>query len=418
MPRPEPGASGWTRNLPRPQRSRGFRGWYKISVDTLRGWFLLAVIGGLAWGGYRAYGLVEERYLEGRVSQTLREARGLDQAVRAEGGDETYRREYETATSHLGEARRHLDAERLQPALRSAESGRIILASILRQLHRLESSGEAHFISVQGRVEYRRGERGEWREARPRDVLYAGDYVKTGSGTSAEVMAIDGTVYTVRADTVILVGRSSLFGDEGTTERSITLDHGWVDLSTSLARSTVTTPGAQARIEPESTAVVAWDERRRVGQFAAYRGKMNVDSDSGQSRQVDRLEHVVQRGQSLSEPSRLPSAPLPIDPADDLEIPLGSADRLVLTWQPVAGAERYALQVARNRLFVHKIIDVDDRSTTQATLGLRGDGTFVWRVAAFTADGVQGPWSAPRRFRVVDTAPATVAETPATSEES
>lgn len=402
--------------MARPQRGRGFRGWYKISVDTLRGWFLLLVLAGLAWGGYRGYGLVEERYMEGRVSQVLREARSLDQAVRAEGGDETYRKEYDSAAEHISEARRFLDQERLQPALRSAESGRVVLASILRQLHRLESSGEAHFITVQGRVEYRRGERGDWREARSRDVLYAGDYVKTDSGTSAEIMAIDGTVYTVRSDTVILVGRSSLFGDEG-TERSITLDHGWVDLSTSLARSTVTTPGAQARVERDSTAVVAWDERRRLGQFAAYRGSMDVDGDNGQTRSVRRLEHVVQRGRTLSEPSRLPAAPLPIDPTDDLEIPLDTADRLVLTWQPVAGAKRYALQVARNRLFVHKIIDVDDRATTQATLGLRGDGTFVWRVAAFTADGVQGPWSTPRRFRVVgEPPPAPIAETPADTE--
>jgi hypothetical protein len=146
---------------------------------------------------------------------------------------------------------------------------------------------------------------------------------------------------------------------------------------------------------------VAWDEGRREGQFAAYRGAMHVASDSGENRSVRRLEHVLQKGQSLSQPERLPSAPRPIDPADDLEIPLATADRLVLTWQPVAGAQRYALQVARNRLFIHKIIDVQDRDSTQATLGLRGDGMFVWRVAAFTADGVQSPWSPPRRFRVV-----------------
>ncbi|MEZ5330685.1 MAG: hypothetical protein R2991_01230 [Thermoanaerobaculia bacterium] len=400
-----------------PQNQRGFRGWYKISVDTIRGWILLAIMAGLAYGGYHAYGLVEQRYLEGRVSLVLREARSLDEAVRSEGGHESYRKEYETATEHLAEARRHVDASRMQGALRSAESGRVILASILRQLHRLESTGEAHFITVQGSVEYRRGERGDWREARPRDVLYAGDYVKTAGGTSAEIMAIDGTVYTVRSDTVILVGRSSLFGDQG-TERSITLDHGWVDLSTSLARSTVTTPGAQARVERDSTAVVAWDERRRLGQFAAYRGSMDVAGEGGQNRAVRRLEHVVQRGRSLSSPERLPAAPLPIDPADDLEIPLDSSDRLVLTWQPVAGAQRYALQVARNRLFVHKIIDVDDRAKTQATLGLRGDGTFVWRVAAFTADGVQGPWSTPRRFRVVGEPPVPIAEPSPTPEES
>ena len=68
------------------------------------------------------------------------------------------------------------------------------------------------------------------------------------------------------------------------------------------------------------------------------------------------------------------------------------------------GAGRYALQVSRNRLFVDNIIDVEDRTTTSAKLGLRGEGHFLWRVAAIDSSGEQGPWSPPRKFRVVPTA--------------
>ena len=73
---------------------------------------------------------------------------------------------------------------------------------------------------------------------------------------------------------------------------------------------------------------------------------------------------------------------------------------LELSWEPMAGAARYALQVSRNRLFVDNVIDVDSRVKASARLGLRGEGIFEWRVAAVSRQGLQGPWSAPRSFRV------------------
>ena len=48
----------------------------------------------------------------------------------------------------------------------------------------------------------------------------------------------------------------------------------------------------------------------------------------------------------------------------------------------------------------NNIIDVEDRDTLKATVGLRGEGSFMWRVAAFGSEGIMGPWSAPRGFRV------------------
>jgi hypothetical protein len=58
------------------------------------------------------------------------------------------------------------------------------------------------------------------------------------------------------------------------------------------------------------------------------------------------------------------------------------------------------LQVSRSRLFVDNVIDVDNRTKTRATLGVRGEGTFLWRVAALTKDGLPGAWSSARELRV------------------
>jgi hypothetical protein len=178
-----------------------------------------------------------------------------------------------------------------------------------------------------------------------------------------------------------------------------------VNLSTARSPSTITTPDAKAEVNEGSSALVAYDGTRRVGRFATYSGTMDIASVTGEQRNLAQLEHVVQTGADLSEKRRLPAAPVPVDPGDNLEVQLDVDEELVLSWQPVPGARRYALQVARNRLFVRNVIDVEDRTGTRATLGLRGDGTFLWRVAAIGDSGILGPWSTARRFRVLPPEP-------------
>src|SRR5260370_37852573 len=59
-----------------------------------------------------------------------------------------------------------------------------------------------------------------------------------------------------------------------------------------------------------------------------------------------------------------------------------------------------AWKVPRPRLFVDNLVNVENRVRPRARLGLRGEGTFYWRVAAFARGGAQGPWSKPQKFRV------------------
>ncbi|MCZ6507009.1 MAG: hypothetical protein O7A04_03020 [Acidobacteria bacterium] len=377
---------------------------------------IFASLIGVAYVGYLGWDVLEERYDRGKYRRVLHEARDLQRSLRASQGLTDYADEYTTARANLRSAEEFATEERWDAALRSAERGRSLLARILGSMQQAETNGQAHFISVSSEVEFRRGERGDWQRAFSRGVLYAGDYIKTGNG-STEIMGIDGTVYTVRSDTVIIIGRTT--GLEGkTTQRSISLTHGWVNLSTARTSSTITTPDARAEVNEDSSVLVAYDGTRREGRFATYSGTMDIASSSGQRRSLRQLEQVVQRGRTLSEKRRLPAAPLPVDPEDNLELRLDETDQLVLSWQPVPGARRYALQVARNRLFVANIIDVEDRSSTSATLGLRGDGSFVWRVAAIGDGGITGPWSTARRFRVSPAVPVIEQEEPVLAEAS
>ena len=188
-----------------------------------------------------------------------------------------------------------------------------------------------------------------------------GDYVKTSANGSAEIVFLDGTLYTVRPNTLFLVTRQAGIAGAA-TEQQIAMEYGWVNLNTAQRGGRVTTPRAEALVGRESDVVVSYDKASSTGRFSAFRGSLEVASNAGLKRTVAELEQVVQTGDLLSDPRRLPTAPEPEQPIDNLEVSLAAVKTLVLAWKPVDLAARYALQVSRSRLFVDNVIDVDART--------------------------------------------------------
>ena len=134
----------------------------------------------------------------------------------------------------------------------------------------------------------------------------------------------------------------------------------------------------------DSEAFVGYEKSSRQARFGSLRGVVEVVAGDVQ-RRLRSLEEVVQVGDRMGEPRPLPGRPEPAEPTDNAQFDSDKVRELVLAWGPVGGAARYALQVSRNHLFVDNVIDVDDRTKTRATLGLRGGGSFLWRVAAVVA---------------------------------
>lgn len=374
------------------------RGWYTVSVDTLRGGallVLLAIAGGLGYLGYQRWMAGELEREAGALLTEVSELLTRAEATRPSGA---FGEEFDAARRAYDDAVADVAAERFADAVAKGRRSRALLLALLESGP--TGSGEAQFIAVSGGVELRRGERGEWEEARSRVVLQSGDYVKTAANGSAEIVFLDGTLYTVRPNTLFLVTRKqgTLFG---TSEQAIRMEYGWVDLNTAQRGGRVETPRAEARVDRESEAAVTFDQATASGTFVAYRGGVDVETADGETRRIEALQQISQKGDQLSPVRQLPEEPLILRPNDNLELTLDTSEAVVLAWEPVAGAARYALQVSRNRLFVDNLIDVDARAKTSATLGLKGEGTFEWRVAARNREGLQGPWSTPRTFRVL-----------------
>jgi hypothetical protein len=376
------------------------QGWYTVSVDTLRGVLIFAVLGGLAIAGYLFYRQHEQKALAQEAAAILSEIEILLARADTEKPAGAFVEELESARRGHAAAAEAFEAGEIATAVGEGRRSRALLLAILDSAAARASTGEAQFIAVQGSVEVRRGERGEWEEARSRVVLQSGDYVKTSGNGSAEIVFLDGTLYTVRPNTLFLVTRQSA-SSGAPAEQTIAMEYGWVNLNTAQRGGRVTTPRAEALVGRESEVVVSYDKASSTGRFSAFRGSLEVASEAGLKRTVGELEQVVQTGDLLSDPRQLPTSPEPDRPDDNIELSLAAVKTLALTWKPVGLASRYALQVSRSRLFVDNIIDVNSRTKTEATLGLQAEGTFEWRVAAIGRDGLQGPWSSPRTFRVL-----------------
>lgn len=381
-----------------PKRSRD---WYSVSVASL---LRLVIFGGLLiLFFFSGFGFKQwERFtLKSQAAGTIEEATQLKRKLELDEGFDPQRTEYIAAADLLQKAHGTFDSKLFADALDLAERSKLNLESLLHIGQ--GSQGSIRFLSLQGTVEFRRGERGAWKRVRSKDRMNPGDWIKTSADGTAEIIFPDRSVYTLRQNTMVHLGSTNP-GERspGGRKQATDIVFGWVELNTSQNPSTVKTPKSETLINRESEALVAYDRERESARIAAFKGQVEVASTNGQKRKLGPLQQVEQKGDQLTDAVALPAKPRPLLPADKQEVALGGGDRIQLSWSAVPKARRYALQVSTSPLFSRNIIDVQDRQKTTATLGVRAGGAFFWQVAAIDRQGTQGPWSDPWTFRVAE----------------
>jgi hypothetical protein len=374
------------------------RYWYRLSLDTVRGWVIFFGLLGLLALGVISYRYLQEMSMERKAAIIIDEAELMLTRVQTEAGRGANSGIYNEAWQNLQQARRELAAGDFSGSLVSARWSRNLFSSLLDDLRSKAPGGEAQFVDVHGGVEFRRGD-GPWQVARSRIVLRSGDYVKTARNGSAEVSFTDGAVFRVRPDTVVLISRNRT--ESGTpTEDAVSLEYGWIDLDTSSRGGKVRTPEAEATIASDSRVGFAYDRERRASRFSSYQGTMEIRTRIGTLRRLGTMEQFTMTAAGLSANVSLPPSPSLEWPDADTDFELADAE-VTLRWKRVDGAPRYALQISRDAHFIDNVIDVEDRVSSSARVGFLEEGEFLWRVAAFSRQGFKGPWSEPQAFRVL-----------------
>ncbi len=371
--------------------------WFIIPIRTVRSWGILLVL--VAAAALLAYQLRSRTRFSPEQRAATEIASAADLLQKATAGPGAPRpAPLAQAQDLLQGARDSYGKKDYEPAFRQAVESQSYSRRVLGRAG-TEETGDASLISVEGDVSIQTAGRSAFGPARQRQILFDGDFIKTGRSGSAELMFSDGTLYTVRPGSLFEVRRPAST-DSGSSQ--IKMVSGAVNVYTASAASTVATDAAIAVIDRESR--VAVDVEKEKTDITTFRGKATVSTGKETVLLGDREKiSATTRTRQFSAKVSIPESPILVAPADSQYYDLKTSGEVDLKWNGVQRAARYRLQIARSRLFVPDAmeVDLDNRMAASARVRVTREGSYFWRVAAIDSSGRPSDWSAVRRFKML-----------------
>ncbi len=264
---------------------------------------------------------------------------------------------------------------------------------------------QAHFTALDGTVRVKKGSGNSWVAADYNVPLEKGDVVQTGSEGMAKVVFNDGTSYTVKQDSLIVIEENSA-NDQQQTNVAVAVSTGTVDLSTATysqgSKSQVIVAGATASLSPESTAQVHNDPKMDQHEILVKKGAGEV-TRNGETVKLANWEKVTfQAAGQHMEKAKGTGPPTPISPANMAPIfTSGEATKDVeFSWTPMANAVGYRLRISRNPYFSSTLVD-KRVNTADVTVTSLGEGAYYWVVQTFEASGKESVESEKNRFTII-----------------
>jgi len=269
----------------------------------------------------------------------------------------------------------------------------------------LTTAQQAHFTALDGTVRVKKGNDSTWKSADYNIPLEKGDVVQTGSEGMAKVVFNDGTSYTVKQDSLIVIEENSA-NDQQQTNVAVAVSTGTVDLSTATysqgSRSQVIVAGATASLAPESAARVHNDPKADQHEILLKKGSGEVTRNGETVRLADWEKVSFQAQQPRMEKAKEIGPPTPISPAN--MAPIFSAGEktkdVEFSWTAMANAVGYRLRISRNPYFSSTLVDKKVNSADVTVTSL-GEGAYYWMVQSYDAAGKESVESEKNRFNII-----------------
>jgi hypothetical protein len=264
---------------------------------------------------------------------------------------------------------------------------------------------QAHFTALDGTVRVKKGSGNSWLAADYNVPLEKGDVVQTGSEGMAKVVFNDGTSYTVKQDSLIVIEENSA-NDQQQTNVAVAVSTGTVDLSTATysqgSKSQVIVAGATASLSPESTAQVHNDPTTDQHEILMKKGAGEV-TRNGETVQLANWEKVsFRQAEPHMEKDKGTGPPTPISPANMAPLfTSGEATKDVeFSWTPMANAVGYRLRISRNPYFSSTLVD-KKVNTADVTVTSLGEGAYYWMIQSYDTSGKESVESEKNRFTII-----------------
>ena len=265
---------------------------------------------------------------------------------------------------------------------------------------------QARFVNLDGKVQVKKVNTTQWAAADYRMSLDKGDLIQTGTDGVARLTFADGTTYTVKNDTLIMVEENTV-GPDHPTRVGVAITSGALDLSTagweaSGSHAEVRFPqdNSTASIQQNSRASVRSDPQSKQNEITVSTGAAELRH--GEERvELGRYERAtfapggpVSKTQVLSPPDLVyPGNLQPIIVPDPSKTPVR------FEWKPVAEAVHYTLRVSSTSMFSRVVAEKQVKGTSAEVTGL-DPGDYFWAVVATDAQNRQSESSDVFKFQL------------------
>ena len=267
---------------------------------------------------------------------------------------------------------------------------------------------QAHFVNLDGDVRVRKAQSQLFDSADYSVELERGDFVKTGSDGVARIVFTDGTNYVLKPDSLIAVEESREDPVTKATKVSVQVTAGVVDLSTGkfdVAGSTsqVSFENATATLSEDTRASVRNDPNKNLHEMTLNQGEADLHRGKESVRLGQYDDVSFKTGEPGLTQSKVIAPPELVEPKNmalTVSKDPKSAD-FTFSWNPVAGAVAYHLQVSPSAMFANLVADKKMTGRTSADVSGLEEGTYYWVVSSIDAQGTESQPSSPNRFNLV-----------------
>jgi FecR protein len=274
------------------------------------------------------------------------------------------------------------------------------------------NSQQAHITALDGTVRVKKASSNSWVTADYSVPLEKGDVVQTGSEGMAKIVFNDGTNYTVKQDSLIVIEENSA-NDQQQTNVAVAVSTGTVDLSTATyvqgSKSKVIVAGATASLAPDSAAMVHNDPKSDQHEILVRKGSSEI-TRNGEVVHLADWEKVAFQSQSprMAKVKEI-GPPTPISPANMMPIFAAGAPKPVeFSWTSMANAVGYRLRISRNPYFSSTIVDRKVNTADVIVSGLT-EGAYYWLVQSYDANDKESLESQKNRFTIIPKGKGTTA---------
>jgi hypothetical protein len=248
---------------------------------------------------------------------------------------------------------------------------------------------QAHFTNIDGTVRVKKASSSVWIRADYSLALERNDVVQTSPEGIAKVVFTDGTNYTVKPDSLIVIQENYVDASQQ-TQVAVQVTTGTVDLATSNigpgSKSQVSVAGAVASIASDSSAQVMNDPRNDEHAIVMKKGSSEVVRGDEKEKigANEKLSFAAESEKMLKTKEIAP--PVLINPGTP-QISLAPGEKAVtFSWSQVDNVRGYHISISRNQFFNQPML-VDRTITGEQIPVILPEGTYYWRVRSVGESG-------------------------------